>query len=95
MFAAPFDPTRWAHAAHLVIGIVPWVFEAARKLANRRLPMLRWRCLRKRLVRALLVIVLAEGVEARLLFFDSRRRRARRLGLKCDAALVTAVVLRA
>lgn len=86
MFAAPLDPARRAHASHLVTGIVPRLFQTMGKGALRRRSMARWRRLLKRLVRALLVIVPPEPVEARLLLVDSRRRRPRRLGFQtCDA----------
>ena len=95
MFAAPLDPARRAHASHLVTGIVPRLFQTMGKGALRRRSMARWRRLLKRLVRALLVIVPPEPVEARLLLVDSRRRRPRRLGFqRAMHALVTAVVLR-
>jgi hypothetical protein len=73
--AFPHDLARGAHAADLVIGVVPRVFNAIRH------GPLRWHIelvrgtLAQRFVRALLVVVPAEGVEGGLLFGRVRRGR--------------------
>ena len=50
--AAPFDLSAGAHPPHLVIGVVPGVFDAVGKRARRGLVALGWRRLPQRLVRA-------------------------------------------
>src|SRR3954449_1504781 len=78
----PHDLARGTHAADLVIGVVPRVLNAIRHGS------LRWHVefvrgsLAQRFVRALLVVVPAEGVEAGLLFGRVRRGWARRLCLE-------------
>ena len=63
--APPFDPAAVpAHAAHFVIRIVPGIANPFGKRSERRLPMFRGRRLTQRFVRAFLVIVHAERIEA-------------------------------
>src|SRR3954466_8929737 len=91
----PHDLARGTHAADLVIGVVPRVLNAIRHGS------LRWHVefvrgsLAQRFVRALLVVVPAEGVEAGLLFGRVRRGWARRLCLeRAMHALMSAILLR-
>ena len=83
--AAPLDFAAGAHPADGMVGVVPELVEALRTAPGRR-PVMRGRCfLAERLVRPLVVVVLAEGVEARLLLLRRGRRRPRglRLQLRC------------
>src|SRR5580704_263533 len=66
-FAAPSDFAEAVDASDFVMGVVPRVVDP------RRRPLL------QRLVRTLLVEVLAKHVEALLLFARAQRRRLRRL----------------
>src|SRR5882672_4980173 len=93
--AFPHDLARAAHAPDLVIGIIPRLLEAIRHFPPRwRVDLVR-RSLAERLVRPLLVVVPAEGVEAPLLLGRIRGRRSRGLGLEgAMHALVAAVLLR-
>src|SRR5580698_5498073 len=94
-FAAPSDLAGGAHTSDLVMGIVPGVVDPRWHRPGRGAPDLRGRRLLQRLVRTLLVEVLAKHVEAQLLFARARRSRLRRLGLqRAVHPLVLAVVLR-
>ena len=93
--ALPHDLARTAHAADLVVGIVPGILDAVRH----RPP--RWRVDRVRrplaecFVRTLFIVVSPEDVEASLLLARIRCRRARGLCLeRAMHALVAAVLLR-
>src|SRR6516225_3750815 len=76
--AAPLDFPARAHAADLVVGVVPGVPDAPRHGARRGRIKLGRRPLPERFVRALLVIVTAEHVEPRLLLVGVGGRRLRR-----------------
>ena len=67
---APLDRSIPAHAAHLMIGVVPGLGHPRRHCPLRRLPVARRCRLAERLVRTLLVVVGAEYVEAHLLLVD-------------------------
>src|SRR5712692_8355822 len=93
--ALPHDLAGAAHAPDLVIGIIPRLLDAIRHHSPRRHINLMRRPLAERFVRTLLVVVPAEGVEARLLLDRIRSRRARSLRLeRAMHALVAAVLLR-
>ncbi len=93
--ALPLDLACVAHAPDLMIGIIPGIPEAIRHGFRRRCVKLRRGPLTQGFVRALLVVVPAEGVEAGLLFVGIARRRTR--GLRLQGAmhpLMAAIVLR-
>jgi hypothetical protein len=94
--APPLDLAGVAHAANLVVRVVPGIGEARRQGASGRLPS-RGRCrLADRPVRALHVEARPKPVEARLLLGDRGRCWRRGLGLESSVyALVPAVILRA
>ena len=77
LLAAPFYGAAVAHPAHLMIGVIPRLSETYRQAPRWRLPMIQWRILIKRLVRADLVEVLSERIKTRLLLgsVGSRWRR--------------------
>jgi hypothetical protein len=92
--ATSFDFAAGAHPPHLVLCVAPLVLEPLRHAARRRRIDLGRRLLAERLVRTLLVVMAAEGVEARLLLVCAFHRRAR--GLRFEGAvhpLMAAVVL--
>lgn len=96
LLATPLDHAIAAHAANLMIGVVPRIYQARRQSTNRRLPMCSRRRLLERLMRALLVVVTAEAVEPPLLLGRRCSCWLRRLCLQCTVhALVTTVILRA
>ena len=79
--APPLDVAFVAHPPHLMKSVVPGILEALRHGAGRGLVDFGRRPLGKRLVRALLVIVAAEFVEASLLLLGVGGRRLRGLFL--------------
>lgn len=95
MAAAPLDLAVGADAADLMVGVVPGVFEPVREGPRRGRPVIGRRGLVQRLVRPLIVVVAAEGVEAGLLLGQAGRRRIGGLRLQGPVhALVAAVLLR-
>src|SRR5690348_7157119 len=93
--AAPGDLARAAHAPDLVIGVIPGILDTIRHGARRGCIECCWGPLPQRFVRPLLVVVMAEGVEAGLLCGRRYRRRTRGLRLqRAMHALVAGVVLR-
>ena len=72
--AAPFDFAAGAHPADGMVGVVPGLVEALWTAPGRR-PVMGRRLLAERFVRPLVVVVLAEGIEARLLLVRVGRRR--------------------
>src|SRR5262245_55704654 len=96
LLATPLDHAIPAQAANLMISVVPRIYQARRQSTSRWLPMCSRRRLLERLMRTLLVVVLAEAVEPPLLLGRRCSCRLRRLCLQCTVhALVTTVVLRA
>jgi hypothetical protein len=59
LFAPPLHHPVPAHASHLMIGVVPWIFEARRQGACWRPPISGRGRLPERVMRTLLVLVLA------------------------------------
>jgi hypothetical protein len=93
--AFPFDFTRCADTADLVIGVIPGVFLAVRHGALRGCVNLCRRSLIMGFVRALLVIMAAKDIKTSLLLLPVRCRRPRCLRLQRPMhALVPAVLLR-
>jgi hypothetical protein len=73
LLTLPLDLPGRSHAADLVVGVVPGILQApSRKSAQRRPPQPRRRLLLQGLVRPILVVVLAEVVEALLLLAADR-----------------------
>src|SRR5262249_36529739 len=75
LFALPLDHSVPTHAPHLLIGVVPRIFQARRHSAGRRSPMCGGRRLLERFMRTFLVVVSTEAIEAALLL--NRRCRGR------------------
>ena len=93
--AAPFDFAAAAHPADGMVGVVPGLVEALRTAPGRRPVMLGRRLLAERFVRPLVVVVSAEGIEARPLLARRGRRRPRGLSLQRPVhPFVPAVLLR-
>ena len=94
-FAAPSDLAGGVDASDFVMGVVPGVVDPGGHRPRGGAPDSRRRPLLQRLVRTLLVEVLAKHVEALLLFARAQRRRSRRL-LRQRAVhpLVSTIVLR-
>ena len=94
-FAAPSDFAGVVDASDLVMGVVPRVVDPRGHRPRGGAADSRRRPLLQRLVRTLLVEVLAKHVEALLLFARAQRRRLRRL-LRQRAVhpLVSTIVLR-
>ena len=93
---APFDFSGGAHAAHLVVSIVPGLLHHLWQSAQWPSPM-GCRCrLAERFMWPLLILVAAKLIEANLLLLPGLGRRIRSLGLHRSVhVLVAAVVLRA
>ena len=93
--ATPLDLTAGSHAPHGVAGVVPRLSELLWVMAGRGLIDTGRRFLADRLVRAMVVVVIAESIEALLLFAWARCRRPGGLLLQGSVeALMTAVLLR-
>src|SRR3990172_7547018 len=93
--AAPLDLTVGSHTAHGVVGVVPGFLDPIGILPRRGAVVRRRRLLAERLVRALVIVGLAEAIEAGLLRAGRRCRRTRGLSLeRAMQPLVPAVLLR-